>query len=199
MWHNTNCGSPVVNLGNVTNNTIDVTWLDTTVNGYANGVTVMWNTANTTSGAQTASVAAGSSYTINGLNGNTTYYIWIAGNCGNELSRPVPLVATTASDCGIVENLTLAGVSDNTLGISWNAPSIGDPATSYIVTLKKCTNIPFANDFVVVRDTVNATYYMFNGLEDATTYAYSVTTVCNDEVGEANSGYATKPCRHRQH
>ena len=191
VWHNTNCGSPVVNLGNVTNNTIDVTWLDTTVNGYANGVTVMWNTANTTSGAQTASVAAGSSYTINGLNGNTTYYIWIAGNCGNELSRPVPLVATTASDCGIVENLTLAGVSDNTLGISWNAPSIGDPATSYIVTLKKCTNIPFANDFVVVRDTVNATYYMFNGLEDATTYAYSVTTVCNDEVGEANSGYAT--------
>ena len=100
-------------------------------------------------------------------------------------------MATTASDCGIVENLTLAGVSDNTLGISWNAPSIGDPATSYIVTLKKCTNIPFANDFVVVRDTVNATYYMFNGLEDATTYAYSVTTVCNDEVGDANSGYAT--------
>ncbi len=78
VWHNTNCGSPVVNLGNVTNNTIDVTWLDTTVNGYANGVTVMWNTANTTSGAQTASVAAGSSYTIHGLNGNTTYYIWIA-------------------------------------------------------------------------------------------------------------------------
>ena len=191
VWHNSNCPSPVVSLGNVTNNTIDVSWLDTTGNSYTNGVTVMWNTVNSTSGAQTAAVATGNNYTITGLNGSTTYYIWIAGNCANELSRPMPLVATTASDCGEVENLTLAGVSDNTLGISWNAPSIGDPATSYIVTLKKCTNIPFANDFVVVRDTVNATYYMFNGLEDATTYAYSVTTVCNDEVGEANSGYAT--------
>ncbi|MBO7052541.1 MAG: fibronectin type III domain-containing protein, partial [Prevotella sp.] len=191
VWHNTNCPSPAVSIGDITNNSIVVNWVDISDNSYTSGATVMWNTVNTTSGAQTVTVASGNSYTITGLNGSTTYYIWVAGECATESSRPIAVEATTASDCGSVDNLTLSGVDFNAAGISWAAPTIGDIPTGYIVTLKQCTNIPFANDFVVQSDTVTVPYYMFNGLEEATTYFYSVTTLCNNEVSEANSGYVT--------
>ena len=191
VWHNTACPSPAVNVGTVTNNSIEVTWMDTTGNSYTNGVTVMWNTANTTSGAQSVTVGSGNSYTITGLEGSTTYYIWVAGECATESSRPIAVEATTYSNCGVVENLTLSGVDHNAFGISWNAPSVGNAATSYVVYLRQCTNTPYDNQEHWIMDTTTNTYYMFNGLDEATTYAYAVRTLCGTEWADYDGGYVT--------
>ena len=191
VWRNTSCPSPVANIGTVDHNSIQVTWFDTTADATLSGVNIYWSTDNSYSHAQSTSVTTGNSYTISGLTPGTDYWIWIAGNCGNEESRPQMMTATTASDCSPVENLTLGGTDYNTFGISWTAPTVGNAASSYIVTLRKCTNTPFGTDNVVVTDTVTNTYYLFTNLEEATTYSYSVTTLCNSTLGETNTGFAT--------
>ena len=191
VWRNTSCPSLVANIGTVDHNSIQVTWFDTTAGSTLSGVNIYWSTDNSYSHAQSTSVTTGNSYTITGLTPGTDYWIWIAGNCGNEESRPQLMTATTASDCSPVENLTLGGTDYNTFGISWTAPTVGNAASSYIVTLRKCTNTPFGTDNVVVTDTVTNTYYLFTNLEEATTYSYSVTTLCNSTLGETNTGFAT--------
>ena len=191
VWHNTNCPAPAVNLGNVTNNSIDVSWIDTTGNSYTSGVTVYWSTDNNISHAQSAVVSTGNSYTITGLSGSTDYWIWIAGECSNEPSRPVMLTATTLSNCGVVENLTLNGVDYNSFGISWGAPTIGDAATGYVVYIRKCTNTPWTNSPSWIIDTTNNSYYFFTGLEAGTTYAYAVRTLCGSDQADYEGGYVT--------
>ena len=137
-------------------------------------------------------LTAQTSYTITGLNGSsTTYYIWVAGECSAEQSRPIAVQATTLSNCGPVEDLTLSGVDFNAFGLSWNAPSIGDAATSYVVYLRQCTNTPYDNQEHWIMDTVTSTYYMFSGLEEATTYAYAVRTLCGSDNADYDGGYVT--------
>ena len=186
IWRNSSCPTPsYVQVGNVSNDQATVYWGDTT-NGQYNNVSVIWSTINNINQALDSAVVTGATdYTIPNLTGNTTYYVWVRGNCSEEPSRVLSTSFTTTPDCLPVENLTVAGVDYNAFGLDWTAPTVAHPATAYIVSWKEASASTWTSD------TTTNLYYYISGLNLATAYQYRVTTICNSEVSSANSGSVT--------
>ena len=178
-----NC-SPLSNayVNGVSNNVATVNWVDTTAAGY-NSVTVLWGTgADISSATDSATVTGVSMYQITGLAGSTTYNVWVRGDCDDESSRAFPLSFTTTPDCMPVENLTVAGVDYHAFGLNWDAPSVGNPATEYIVSWR------YNSTGAWTSDTVATTYYYIDGLGLDSLYQYRVATLCDSVASAAITG-----------
>ena len=190
IWRNSSCPTPsYVQVSNVSNDQATVYWGDTT-NGQYNNVSVIWSTINNINQALDSAVVTGATdYTIPNLTGNTTYYVWVRGNCSEEPSRVLNTSFTTTPDCLPVENLTVAGIDYNAFGLDWTAPTVAHPATAYIVSWKEASASTWTSD------TTTNLYYYVSGLNLATSYQYRVTTICNTEVSATNSGtVSTRSC-----
>ena len=181
VWRNSSCATPsYVAVNSIYNDNATVNWGDTV--GYPS-VTVLWGRVNNIAAAEDSMVVSGATSTvINNLIGNTTYYVWVRGECTEEPSRTVQTSFTTTPDCVPVENLSVAGTDYTAFGLNWDAPSAGHAATAYIVSWRESGTVTWNSD------TTNNTYYYIGGLSLNTPYQYAVTTICNNEVSAANSG-----------
>ncbi|MBR1549554.1 MAG: fibronectin type III domain-containing protein [Bacteroidales bacterium] len=189
VWRNSSCPTPsFIAVNGVSNNVATINWGDTSNNAYTQ-FTVYYSTVNNILATDSAVVSSGTSYTLTGLSGNTTYYVWVKGSCSLEDSRTVSTSFTTTPDCMPVENLTVVSVDYHAFGLDWEAPSAGEPATRYVVAWKA------ADATVWNTDTVLNRYYYISGLAENSSYQYSVTTVCDEALSAANSGSVqTLPC-----
>ena len=183
------CPTPTyVGMTDISNNVATVT-LGSNVSSEYNEMVIYWGTANDIALADSATITAGTTtYTITGLTGSTTYYVWVKGVC-SDYSRAISTSFTTTPDCMPVENLRVAGTDYHAFGLMWNAPTAGFPATQYIVSWKH------ANASTWTSDTTTNTYYYVSGLGMDSAYQYRVTTICDSIVSALNSGsVATNGC-----
>ena len=185
VWRTSTCATPASPLvSNISNHTATVSWIDTT-GSYA-GATIFWGTSsNRRFVTDSGSVTGSSRFNLTGLTGSTTYYVWVQGECNDEPSRAVMTSFTTTPDCMPVDNLTLASVGNHAFSLSWNAPAAGNTPSGYIVKWNKT-----GYDLEQV-DTVTTTYYYVDGLEAATNYNYSVSTLCDSNVVDGEVRYLT--------
>ncbi|MCR4829773.1 MAG: fibronectin type III domain-containing protein [Bacteroidales bacterium] len=178
-------------VSDVSNDQAVVTWLDTTNNAY-NSFTLYWGSVNDIAWASDSATVSGvniNNYTITGLTGNTTYYVWIVGNCSDDYSRAYPVNFTTTPDCVPVENLAVAGTDYYAFGLNWDAPVAGHTATAYIVSWRQTGTNTWTSD------TTSTPYYYVSGLNIGTPYDYKVTTICDTLVSTTNSGsVSTRGC-----
>ena len=183
------CPTPTyVGMTDISNNVATVT-LGSNISSEYNEMVIYWGTANDIALADSATITAGTTtYTITGLTGSTTYYVWVKGVC-SDYSRAISTSFTTTPDCMPVENLRVAGTDYHAFGLMWNAPTAGFPATQYIVSWKH------ANASTWTSDTTTNTYYYVSGLGMDSAYQYRVTTICDSIVSALNSGsVATNGC-----
>ncbi|MBQ8703780.1 MAG: fibronectin type III domain-containing protein, partial [Bacteroidales bacterium] len=186
VWQNSSCATPTsLTMTNITDNSATLGWVDTS-NSY-NGANIFWGTSPNRSAVTDSATVSGSVsyYTLTGLSGSTTYYVWIQGECTIEPSRAMMTSFTTTPDCMPVEDLTVASIGNHAFSLSWNAPSTGNAPTGYIVSWNQT-----GYDSVHV-DTVTNTYYYAGNLEEATNYTYSVSTLCGNLVVEGEPNYLT--------
>ncbi|MBR6130759.1 MAG: fibronectin type III domain-containing protein, partial [Bacteroidales bacterium] len=184
VWKNSNCPTlATVNMTGISNNQATVVWGDTSNGAYNNYSVYIGRTNNISMAEDSAVVSVGTnSYTFTGLTGNTNYYVWVRGNCSDEIGRALSVSFTTSVDCVPVQNLRVAGVDYHAFALAWDAPEAGYPATQYIVSWKHTSASTWTSD-----TTVNTSYYI-SGLGLDSVYDYRVTTICDSIVSAVNSG-----------
>ena len=152
--------------------------------------TLYWGTANNFAFANDSAVATSNTYTINGLQGSTTYYVWVKGNCTAEPSRTATTSFTTYADCGIVNDLDAQYSSlTNRIVISWQPNTNGNPRTGFMVEYKKNNETDWTsgqtNDF----------YFNINNVDTFATYTIRVYQLCGNDSSEyAEISLTTTAC-----
>ena len=145
----------------VSSSSINVGWADAT---NADGYRVQWGT---TSGSYTDSAAtASTSYAINGLQENTTYYVRVAA-LRNGAADGTPSAETQAttfrSPPAKVTGVSAAAASDTSINVTWSAAARADGykvewgATSGSYTDSATTT---STSYVVSGLSANTTYYL---------------------------------------
>ena len=110
------------------------------------------------------------------LNSETTYYLYVAGDCGGDASSPyVSTSFVTPQACPKVENLSVSNIQFNCVTLSWNRGWFGDE-----------TEWTVSNG--VDSYTAHDSTFLFFGLDQSTEYTFYVTPICG---GEADSIQAT--------
>ena len=154
----------------------NVHWVD---NGTAaTGYTVRVATTNDVQAATAIDYYATSSpYTITGLSGNTTYYVWVSTNCGDEqtLWRSAGSFQTL-QDCYPVVDLTVGDINNTSAVVTWNYNTALGRDESGV-------NLLVIDKSVTPNDTVEAfatgTYHFLQGLQDGHNYTVVATTACD--------------------
>ena len=129
--------------------------------------TVPWTTVTSNS----------SSFTLNGLDSETSYEFQVQSDCGSDgmsgWSNTGSFTTTTASACPAPTNLTVVNIGSNGAGVSWNQPDGGD---HWIVQYS--TNPDFSNSS---EDPVVSTSWYIYGLTPSTTYYVRVSNDCGSD------------------
>lgn len=160
---------------NITAHTADLAW--SAVEG-ANGYTIYYGTVNDpTSEELETETASDTTFTLTGLSSETTYYAWVATNCGGDVSELRPFNSfTTLISCPAVTDLHVIDSLTTSDGatIAWNA---GGDETQWEVVLD-------SNDAETVQDT----FYVASGLESMTGHTVYVRAMCEaDDLSAARS------------
>lgn len=165
------CSRPQnVRTRSVTASSAEVVW---DADEYPTQHIVYWGTANNMNEAIDSIYFTGNSYTIDFLEGNTTYYVWVVKNCGEERSNAVATSFTTANPCSDVLNLAASNVTFTTALLSWE-PAPYSEASEYIVTVNGSdTNIALST---------TSTYVFVSGLTEGVSHTVRVSTICNDDT-----------------
>ena len=172
-----------LNVTGVSNNSANISWQSPdSVLSY----TLFWSTTNDVTLATDSIEVTEPNYALAGLAGNTTYYVWVKNVCDYEPSALVTTSFTTYPDCGAVEDLEVGGITNSAATVSWNANTIGNPSSAFVVKVLQNTTI--------VLDTVVTDNYVFlNGLDTLTTYSVTVRARCDsDSSAVATTSFTTR-------
>ena len=165
----------------VTDNAARLSWLAA---DSAESYLVKWSDTNNFSTAtDSAVVYTGTTFDLSGLNANTTYYAWVATDCGEEQGAFVRCSFTTAASCNAVENLTVRNVTHNSAVASWDAPTIGT-ANYYRVLLA-------SGNTQLINTTTTNNYMFLTGLDTMTTYTLTVMANCGTDSVPATANFTT--------
>ncbi|MFC5047051.1 agmatine deiminase family protein [Aquimarina hainanensis] len=166
--------------GNVTQTTIDLSWVASTDNVGVTGYEIYQDDVLKTSGTTT-------SYQVMGLTPNTSYRFKVrakdaAGNYSafsNIVS--VKTIGDTGGDCQKVTGVVASDIKDVSATIDWN---VADGTTTYIVEYKKTT----ANAYTIVEATSNT--LGLRDLSPETTYQLRIKYTCKGATGDICDGVA---------
>ena len=123
------------------------------------------------------------SYSLSGLEPNTTYRYSIALKCTeNSAGEPVTGEFTTLP-CGQVTNVNIKA-EKNSVKLNWNAPE--SEHSGYNVTLTRNFH---PNSVPIVSQDITQPSFFYNKLESNTSYNYSIVVKCTDGIlGEPVTG-----------
>ena len=163
-----------------THHSITVNWQDT---NYSALFKVAYSTNNDVFSAENviSDIDAGP-YTIDNLDGATTYYVWVAADCAGFDTISGWVYAghvTTHPTCAPVTNLEVIDIDETRATLTWHSPVVGEPITDYIVSYQKVGGIP-------IIDTVQVPYYFLTNLEVDQPYSATVTTMCDTSISSGN-------------
>ena len=135
------------------------------------GYVVTYGTVNDATSADNISVnVTDTTYTITGLDGQTTYYAWVTSNCGGSTSDVRPFNSfQTAISCPMVTGLTVDSITTDGATIRWTA---GGTETEWLVAVD-------SNDY----ETVNVNTYTITGLDAMTGHTVHVRANCGGDDG----------------
>ena len=152
----------------ITAHTAHLVW--SPVSGVSDYV-VTYGTVNDATSADNISVnVTDTTYTITGLDGQTTYYAWVTSNCGGSTSDVRPFNSfQTAISCPMVTGLTVDSITTDGATISWTA---GGTETEWLVAVD-------SNDY----ETVNVNTYTITGLDAMTGHTVHVRANCGGDDG----------------
>ncbi len=152
----------------ITAHTAHLVW--SPVSGVSDYV-VTYGTVNDATSADNISVnVTDTTYTITGLDGQTTYYAWVTSNCGGSTSDVRPFNSfQTAISCPMVTGLTVSNITTDGATISWTA---GGTETEWLVAVD-------SNDY----ETVNVNTYTITGLDAMTGHTVHVRANCGGDDG----------------
>ena len=169
IYEDNGCGKPTVtSVANVTAHTADLSW---NAVSSASSYVVTYGTVNNIDNANNTTVnVSDTSYTLSGLDGETTYYAWVASDCGSATSdaRPFSSFQTLVS-CPGVGNITVDSTTSDGATISWHA---GGQETSWLVAVD-------SSEYETVYDTS----YTVTGLDPMTGHTFHVRADCGGDDG----------------
>ncbi len=172
----TGSAAPTPNTPVVSGNTISISW---NAVPSATSYRLYYGLNNNHQEASRIDGIETTSYTLTGLNFDTTYYIWIASLNASGGMRTQPLPVTTESDASVPTQLApKAGFAEGyrNITISWNAVT---GATGYKLLYGTDSNIDKAHEEETV---FTSTSCLLNKLQSGTTYYTWVKAVNGDAV-----------------
>lgn len=175
---NLNClAPPNISVGNITNNSADVTWM---VADSADSYNIEYGEAGFALGTGTMDNTTDLFYNITGLTQNTDYQFYIQSDCGGgEFSNNAgPFPFTTLLTCPAPDGVMVNNITPTTADVSWTA-SFG--ATSYNV---EYGSVGFALGTGTVVNTT-MTNITLTGLNQNTAYEFYVIADCDTEVSDS--------------
>lgn len=147
---------------------------DTAATGYTVRVTKTNNVTDTSA----IDMPFGSSpAVVTGLDANTTYYAWVAANCGSEQTMWRAAGSfTTQRDCYPVQNLAVADRNQTSAALTWTyQDGFGREATGVSIRIIDLSASPADTNYL----TATGTSAFVTGLSGGHTYSISVTTQCD--------------------
>lgn len=125
-------------------------------------------------------------YTLTGLDQNTTYYVRVKTNCGTVgMSGEAALGFTTVANCVAPQELTVTA-NTHTVNVNWT-PIEG--VNEYVVEVKGLDD-----DALFVLNVLNASQTNLTGLTEGNMYLISVKSICGEqEVSDWTSVNFTMP------
>lgn len=169
-----------------------VSWTD---NGTAaTGYTVRVATTNNVNDANAVDMPfAASPAVLTGLASNTTYYVWVATNCGSEQTMWRTAGSfTTQRDCYPVTGLAVADANQTSAALTWTyQDGIGREATGVSIRIVDQTT----HD--TTYQTATGTAAFITDLSAGHSYSVSVTTQCDGDFeaySDATASFETSSC-----
>jgi len=170
-------------ISNVAITTADVEW--NAVDG-ATGYKVAYGTENDPEAA-TVVTSATNSKTITGLRAETTYYVWVATECGGAQStwRYIGNM-TTQIACAQVVDANVTNRAETAIALGWTIDTtIGYTSTEVEVAYKETG----ATEWITANTEDN--FYIITGLTGGTTYDFRINNICGDDTATATTLTAT--------
>lgn len=169
VFEDNGCSKPnVASSSNVTAHTADLVWSSV---GSASGYVVTYGTVNDATDSDNITVTTNdTAYTLTGLDGQTTYYVWVATDCGGTTSDMRSFSPfTTLISCPGVTGLTVDTTTADGATISWHS---GGTETAWLVAID-------SNEFETVYDST----YTISGLDAMTGHTVYVRADCGGDDG----------------
>ena len=169
------CNRPnTVTVEQVTPTTAQVSW--SAVSG-SDEFRVSWSTVDDLDSAQYEELS-GNAYTLEELEPNTHYYVWVQTLCGAALSDARTAELTTESSCYPVVNLRQTSASSSMAAFQWEFDERGNTPQGVVVMLVDASD-PTAD--TIMEYSTGDNYHFITGLDNTHQYEVYFFTVCGEE------------------
>lgn len=172
----------------VTYNSIDLSW---TGCPYADSYEVRYGTdPSVTASTAVTESSTSEMYTLTGLRGYTTYYIWVRSVCGDETSQwSVPIMVTTLQSCAMVLDAQVVDTNETNASISWSInTSEGQTLSSVVVAWHVVGETTWDS-----MEVLSSTSCLLTNLRSGVNYEVQVISVCGGDSSAAVTLTFTTP------
>lgn len=165
------CPAPAsITISNLDASSAKITWPSST---GANNYSIHISTNPTPPG--NAAVSMNTSYSVNGLNCGTKYYVFVSANCGSSGTSAWTMDSFTTDVCCVEPtNVSATASSYNRGNVNWTA---SPDAISYEYHIDTSPATPTGGT------SVTYTSVLFQNIDPGTTYYVCVRSVCNGSIG----------------
>ena len=173
---NISCEAPTaVTLSEITGHTVEIAWEgDADVISYQAEDAEEWESV----------TVSESPYTLEGLDGLTTYSLRVGYTCEDQTISFAPIVTFETDVTCPAPEISLTDATTNSATVTWTGE-----AESYVLSLKNA----ITNEYVegVEELEVTANEYTFEDLEESTSYTLTIEANCGEEDGESEESTLT--------